>query len=61
MEEALVELKKILIKNLDKVIEEAKNTNEIEASLKTVCIYACAICKIIFNLGKIGFNSNAGR
>ena len=36
MEQGLTELRKIFIKTVDKVIEEAKNTNEVEASLPSV-------------------------
>lgn len=35
MEQGFVELRKIFIKHVDEVIEEAKNTNEIESSLKS--------------------------
>lgn len=35
MEQGIAELRKIFIKTVDKVIEEAKNTNEIESSLKS--------------------------
>ena len=38
MMQALAELRNILIKTVDKVIDEAKNTNEIEASLQSVGI-----------------------
>ena len=38
MEQGLTELRKIFIKTVDKVIEEAKNTNEVEASLPSVWI-----------------------
>ena len=36
MEQGLAELRKIFIKKIDEVIEKAKNTNEIEASLPSV-------------------------
>ena len=36
MEQGLAELRKIFIKKVDGVIEKAKNTNEIEASLPSV-------------------------
>ncbi|XP_074614947.1 PH domain-containing protein DDB_G0267786-like isoform X2 [Acropora palmata] len=35
MEQGLVELKNIFIKNVNKIIEEAKNNNEIESALKS--------------------------
>ena len=38
MEQGLVELKNIFIKNVNKIIEEAKNNNEIESALKSVCL-----------------------
>ena len=47
MEQGLAELRKIFIKKVDEVIEKAKNTNEIEASLPsvraciTVHVYIC--------------------
>ena len=46
MEQGLAELRKIFIKHVEKVIEETKNTNEIESSLKSVCvhIYLGIIC-----------------
>ena len=36
MEQGLAELRKIFIKKVDEVIEKAKSTNEIEASLPSV-------------------------
>ena len=36
MEQGLAELRKIFIKKVDEVIEKAKGTNEIEASLPSV-------------------------
>ena len=39
MEQGLAELRKIFIKKIDEVIEKAKNTNEIEASLPSVRAY----------------------
>ena len=43
MEQGLAELRKIFIKKIDEVIEKAKNTNEIEASLPSVraCLVYC--------------------
>ena len=38
MEQGLVELKNIFTKNVNKIIEEAKNNNEIESALKSVCL-----------------------
>ncbi|XP_068689831.1 PH domain-containing protein DDB_G0267786-like, partial [Montipora foliosa] len=35
MEQGLTELRNIFVRNVDKIIEEAKNTNEIESSLKS--------------------------
>lgn len=44
MEQGLAELRKIFIKKIDEVIEKAKNTNEIEASLPSVRAY------LVYNL-----------
>ena len=38
MEQGLVELKNIFTKKVNKSIEEAKNNNEIESALKSVCL-----------------------
>ena len=49
MEQGLAELRKIFIKKVDEIIEKAKNTNEIEASLPSVRTYLC--CKTVhFNI-----------
>jgi len=49
MEQGLAELRKIFIKKVDEVIEKAKNTNEIEASLPSV--RACEFyCEFYMNL-----------
>lgn len=51
MEQGLIELRKIFIKKVDEVIEKAKNTNEIEASLPSVraclTVHMQIVCKIV--------------
>ena len=48
MEQGLTELRKIFIKTVDKVIEEAKNTNEVEASLPSVWIQYNLVPRALF-------------
>lgn len=48
MEQGLAELRKIFIKKVDEVIEKAKNTNEIEASLQAVSLIQCTKFRILF-------------
>lgn len=55
MEQGLAELRKIFIKKVDEVIEKAKSTNEIEASLPSVRVFITVHrilfeCKIINNI-----------
>ena len=64
MEQGLAELRKIFIKKVDEVIEKAKSTNEIEASLPSVRVallyIACYLydCKFYIKVKQFPVSTN---